>query len=119
MIAQWTMTQAQLATLTFPQIGSICHITESGEPVIGKLSTAASEGLDPQGPFSTVAEYFTAIGEAALRKETTLYGGNSSRFRKLGALVFIDIVEHEALQRATGTLSPQPHGSRHAEHYRR
>jgi len=46
-MAQWTMAQAQLATLAYPQIGSITTITESGEPIIGKLSTAAAEGLVP------------------------------------------------------------------------
>ncbi|KAJ6099093.1 hypothetical protein N7467_000628 [Penicillium canescens] len=46
-ITQWTMAQAQLATLAYPQIGSITAITESVEPVIGKLSTAAAEALVP------------------------------------------------------------------------
>ena len=67
-LSQWTSAQAQLATLAYPLIGSITSIDESGEPVIGKLSTAAADGVMPEGPFSTAVEYFTAIGKAALRR---------------------------------------------------
>jgi hypothetical protein len=67
------MAQAQLATLAYPQIGSITAITESGEPVIGKLSTAAAEALVPKGLFSTAAEYFTALGKAAPRRSQLQY----------------------------------------------
>ncbi|POR39069.1 Protein kinase-like domain protein [Tolypocladium paradoxum] len=90
-MAQWTMAQTQLATLAYTQIGSINSITESGEPVIGKLSTAAAEGLIPQGLFSTATEYFIAIGRAAFRKAKLLdeeRNQNSSHFSisRLGAL---------------------------------
>ncbi|GAB0139139.1 hypothetical protein EsDP_00007353 [Epichloe bromicola] len=99
-MAQWTMTQAQLATLAYPQIGSITSITESGEPVIGKLSTAAAEGLVPQGPFSTAIEFFTAIGQASLRKaklRDEKRNQNLVPSSMLGASVFLDIVQTTGL----------------------
>ncbi|CRK32678.1 hypothetical protein BN1723_016301 [Verticillium longisporum] len=107
-MAQWTMVQVQLATLAFPQIGSISDISESGAPVIGKLSVSASEGLVPQGPFSTSTEYFTATGEAALRK-AELQDRDSSHFNRLGALVFIDIVRNTGLFRDSQTCYPLNH----------
>ncbi|KAJ5711088.1 hypothetical protein N7488_005244 [Penicillium malachiteum] len=64
-------------------------------PILGRLSTAAADGLIPQGPFSTTGEYFTAIGEAALRKgELEEENGNDdlTGTGKLGAYVSLDIV---------------------------
>ena len=95
-MAQWTTTQTSLATLTFPLIGSISAITETGEPIIDKLSSAASEGLMSQGPFSDAVEYFTALGEAALCRTSSYDDGTDKslpHFRRLGALVFLDIVQ--------------------------
>ena len=111
-MAQWTMAQAQLATLAYPQIGSITAITESGEPVIGKLSTAAAEGLVPQGPFSTATEYFTAIGKAALRRaelQDDERNRDSASFSRLGAFVFLDIVQTTDLFGAPQNLFPFNH----------
>ncbi|KAF4970792.1 hypothetical protein FZEAL_9972, partial [Fusarium zealandicum] len=81
-MAQWTTVQASLATLAYPLIGSISSITETGEPVINKLSTAAAEGLTSPGPFSDAVEYFTALGEAALCR-VKLTDTNLPHFRKL------------------------------------
>lgn len=86
-MAQWTMIQASLATLTYPLIGSISAITQTGEPVIGRLSSAAVEGLLSRGPFQDAVDYFTALGEAALRRAHI-----DSGIHKLGALLFLDIV---------------------------
>lgn len=110
-MAQWTMAQAQLATLAYPQISSITSITESGEPVIGKLSTAAAEGLVPQGPFSTAVEYFTAVGKAAFRR-AKLRGEerkNSSHLSRLGAMVFLNIVQTTGLFEASQASYPLNH----------
>lgn len=111
-ITQWTMAQAQLATLAYPKIGSINTITESGQPVIGKLSTAAAEGLDPQGPFSTTNEYFTALGQAALRRaELQEHERNQdlASFSRLGAFVFLDIVQTTGLFSSSQDSFPVNH----------
>ncbi|KAK7923671.1 hypothetical protein PG985_007742 [Apiospora marii] len=97
-MAQWTTTQAQLATLQFPGTGSISSITEIGEPVIGRLSTAAAEGLVQQGPFVSSAEYFTAMGDAALRRvRNRNQDRDRSPFDELGPLVFLDVVNRSGL----------------------
>ena len=71
-----------------------------GEPVIGKLATASAEGLRNEGPFSNAAEYFAAIGDAAISKldlSNTDLKGSSMPFTRLGAIVFRDIVHNTAL----------------------
>lgn len=111
-MTQWTKAQAQLATLSFPQIGSIITTTESGEPVFGKLSTAAAEGLDPRGPFSTATEYFTALGKAALRRaelQDDERSRDSAHSSRLGALVFLDIVQTTGHFRMSQDLFPFNH----------
>ena len=103
-MTQWTMVQAEVATLAYPQIGSISSISETGEPVIGKLASGAAEGLVKQGPFSSAVEYFAAVGEAALGKAGPRppdSQGDSMSFARLGALVFIDIVQHTPLFKGT------------------
>ncbi|KAK5998899.1 hypothetical protein PT974_01283 [Cladobotryum mycophilum] len=107
-MSQWTMVQAQLATVTFPRIGSICSITESGEAVIDRLSHGAAGGLDPQGPFSNTAEYFTAIGEATLQRANR-HHDDRSLFAKLGALAFVDIVQNTDLFQETSSQYPLNH----------
>ncbi|OQD67359.1 hypothetical protein PENDEC_c039G05888 [Penicillium decumbens] len=84
------MAQAPLATLEYPWIDSITATTESGEPIIGKLSIAAAEELVPQGPFSTATEYFTAIGKAALRKAELQDNERIRDSTMLCAFVFLD-----------------------------
>ncbi len=79
--------QTELATLAYPRIGSISSISESGEPIIGRLATASVEELGDAGPFSRTADYFIAIGNAATTKLTT----------RLGAFVFLDIVKTTTL----------------------
>ncbi|QYS98531.1 hypothetical protein H0G86_005710 [Trichoderma simmonsii] len=79
-IAQWTNVQAELATLAYPQIDAICSVSETGDPIIGKL--AAGE-LMKLGPLSRAFDYFTALGNAVANNTTT----------RLGAFVFLDIVE--------------------------
>lgn len=94
------MIQTQLATLKFPKIGSISSITDLGEPVIGKLSTAAAQGLVPQGPYTTSHEFFIAVGEAALRRATPTEASDKPdtlRSFRLGSLVFLDIVRTTGL----------------------
>ncbi|KAI1127359.1 hypothetical protein F5Y10DRAFT_242859 [Nemania abortiva] len=91
-ITQWTRVQAELATLAYPQIGSISSISESGEPIIGKLATASTGGLEEAGPFSRAVDYFTALGNAATNNTTT----------RLGAFIFLDIVKTTDLFGGTG-----------------
>lgn len=85
--------QTELATLAYPQIGSISSISKSGEPIIGRLATASIGGLRDAGPFSRAADYFIAIGNAATNNNAT----------RLGALVFLDIVEKTTLFGSTDT----------------
>ncbi|KAI0509158.1 hypothetical protein F5B22DRAFT_617901 [Xylaria bambusicola] len=92
-IAQWTRVQAELATLAYPQIGSISSISESKEPIIGKLATASAGGLRDLGPFSREVDYFTALGNAAANDPAT----------RLGAFVFLDIVKTTDLFGSTCT----------------
>ncbi|KAI1755397.1 hypothetical protein F4782DRAFT_403614 [Xylaria castorea] len=97
-IAQWTKVQAELATLAYPQIGSISSISELGEPIIGKLATASTGELGETGPFSRAADYFTSLGNAATNNTTI----------RLGAFVFLDIVKTTDLFINTGTEGSFP-----------
>ncbi|KAI1188976.1 hypothetical protein F5B17DRAFT_393082 [Nemania serpens] len=97
-IAQWTRVQAELATLAYPQIGSISSVSELGEPVIGKLATAYTGELEEAGPFSKAADYFTSLGNAATNKTAI----------RLGAFVFLDIVKTTDLFKDTGTEGSFP-----------
>ncbi|KAF5020423.1 hypothetical protein F66182_7550 [Fusarium sp. NRRL 66182] len=109
-MAQWTMIQSSIATLTYPLIGSISAIAESGEPVIGKLSSAAAEGLAVQRPFQNTADYFTALGEAALHRAHT---DNSiqgrSRSCERGVRLFLDIVQSTPLFQTHDARYPLNH----------
>lgn len=86
---QWTRVQTELATLAYPQIGSLCSISPSGEPVIGSLAASSAAELRDTGPFSRAVEYFTAVANAAASKLDS-----STR---LGALVFRDILDKTTL----------------------
>lgn len=109
-MAQWTTIQTSLATLTSPLIGSISDITKTGEPIIDKLSSAASEGLMSPGPFSTAVEYFTALGEAALYRASLHESSQRpSHFHRLGALVFLDIVQSTTFFQASPARYPFNH----------
>jgi hypothetical protein len=111
-LSQWTFAQAQLATLAYPLIGSITSIDELGEPVIGKLSTAAADGVMPEGPFSTAVEYFTAIGKAALRRIVREEDSDSQdlvKSSRLGAFVFLDIIQKTDLFAGPDGLFPLNH----------
>ena len=98
-MTQWTRVQAELATLTSPQIGSIRSISPSGEPVIGGLASSAAE-LRDAGPFSRAVEYFAAIADAAASKLDS-----SAR---LGALVLRDILDKTTLFGDVDTIEQFP-----------
>ena len=83
-MSQLVKVQAELATLAYPQVGSVCSVSESGEPIIGKLASSVGEFCDA-GPFSRAVEYFTAVANAAL----ALLDSSS----RLGAFVFRDILQ--------------------------
>ncbi|KID78829.1 uncharacterized protein G6M90_00g026150 [Metarhizium brunneum] len=109
-MAQWATIQTALATLTSPLIGSISGITKTGEPIVNKLSSAASEGLMSPGPFSTAVEYFTALGEASLYRASRHESNQSmSHFHRLGALVFLDIVQSTPFFQASPAQYPFNH----------
>lgn len=90
--------------MTFPQIGSICLVSETGEPTLGKLSSAPFEGLPHPGPFVDSPSYFYAVAQGRLRSvcEESKYDDDDDngdttdddqRWCKLGILVFLDIVQ--------------------------
>ncbi|KAF2013272.1 hypothetical protein BU24DRAFT_442411 [Aaosphaeria arxii CBS 175.79] len=98
-IARWTSIQAELATFSFAQIGSISHFPTDGQdvPTIGPLAAAVAENFSSGGPFATSQQYFAAVGEArytSARKDISEAGelGESDRFCVLGAFIFCDIV---------------------------
>ncbi|KND90051.1 hypothetical protein TOPH_05339 [Tolypocladium ophioglossoides CBS 100239] len=102
-ITQWTKAQAELATLVYPRIGSISSLSATGEPIIDRLASAAVEGLGDAGPFSTTAEYFNAVGQAAIDRFDADADGSSMSFLRIGALVFCDIISNTTLFKDIGT----------------
>lgn len=98
-ITQWTSVQAELATFTFPQIGSISHFSKDTGAIIGKLSTAVAEGLPDKGPFKEAWDYFAAVAEAKFRQscKNDIANDGSNIFTRLGPFVFKDIVHNTAL----------------------
>ncbi|KAK4130796.1 hypothetical protein BT67DRAFT_452142 [Trichocladium antarcticum] len=97
---QWTRVQAELATLTYSQIGSVCSISPSGEPIIGRLAASSSAELRDAGPFSRAVEYFTAVANAT--------AGKLDSSARLGALVFRDILDKTTLFGDLGTVEQFP-----------
>ncbi|KAJ2892886.1 hypothetical protein MKZ38_009264 [Zalerion maritima] len=98
-ITQWTMAQAELATLAYPRIGSISSVSKTGEPVIDRLATAPAEGFRDEGPFPSATEYFAAVGDAAISRlylSDTDLKGSSMSFTRLGTFIFRDIVHNTA-----------------------
>lgn len=70
------------------------------------------KGSFSRGPFSTATEYFTAIGKAALRRaelQDDERSRGSARFSRLGAFVFLDIVQTTDLFGASQDLLPLNH----------
>lgn len=102
-MAQWTKVQTELATLAYPQIGSICSVSQTGEPIFGRLADASAVGLENAGPFSRATEYFTAVAHAAIER--------LDPSAKLGAFVFLDIVRETTLfgDEDTNELFPLNH----------
>lgn len=88
-MAQWTEIQAELATLTYPTIGSISSFSEDDEPVFGKLAASFSGEIDSGGPFATANDYFTALADTTISK---LQGSS-----RLGAFIIRNIVLKTAL----------------------
>ena len=103
-MTQWTRVQAELATLTSPQIGSICSISPSGEPVIGGLASSAAE-LRDAGPFPRAVEYFAAIANAAIENAPA---GKLDSSARLGALIFCDILDRTTLFGDMNTIEQFP-----------
>ncbi|KAK3682840.1 hypothetical protein B0T22DRAFT_502042 [Podospora appendiculata] len=97
---QWTRVQSELATLTLPQIGSVCSISPSGEPVIGRLAASSGAELRDAGPFSRAVAYFTAVANAA--------AGKLDSSARLGALVFRDILDKTTLFGDMSTVEQFP-----------
>ncbi|KAI9695936.1 MAG: hypothetical protein M1820_008348 [Bogoriella megaspora] len=112
--SQWTAIQAELATVTFPQIGSICHVSETGEATLGRLSSAPFEGLPQVGPFADAVSYFRAVAEGRLcslceandRDDDSSDTADDNRWSKLGTLVFLDIVQSTDIYNDVGSSGP-------------
>jgi len=103
-IAQWTSIQAELATFSFAQIGSLSHYSKEGNgtATVGPLASAAAEHFPSGGPFTTSQQYFAAVGEAryiSARKgaSESEEPDESDKFSVLGAFVFCDIVSSTGL----------------------
>jgi hypothetical protein len=111
-ITQWTSIQAELATFTFPQIGSISHFSKDTGAIIGKLSTAVAEGLSNDGPFTEAWDYFAAVADARFRHacKTDVANDGSNIFTKLGPFVFKDIVHNTTLFKTGGGPFHLDHG---------
>ncbi|KAL7938649.1 hypothetical protein V8C35DRAFT_328649 [Trichoderma chlorosporum] len=94
--AQWTAFQAELAAITFPQIGSISHFSTDTGPSIGPIATSWLENLPNAGPFQSGWDYFIAVAEGlvnyAIQKKRSNTGDAYSRFSILGLLIFRNIV---------------------------
>ncbi|KAJ4147160.1 hypothetical protein LMH87_001705 [Akanthomyces muscarius] len=93
-IGQWTTVQAELVTLTLPAISSISSLSDTGEPIVGKLESATLESFQVRGPFGSSTDYFLAAGHAAQARLAAQ--DDSSRWARLGAAVFCDIVSKKA-----------------------
>ena len=105
-LTQWASVHSELLTIAHPQIGSICDISPSGDPVLGRLSYAASQALPEHGPFSTSADFFLAHAEGTLRLAAQgLYNQDSSGFIDLGVKILTDIVRFTVLF-ADGGVEP-------------
>lgn len=63
-ITQWTVVQAELASFSFPTVGSICSYSKESGATIGKLACAVAESYPTGGPFATAQEFFLAAAEA-------------------------------------------------------
>lgn len=103
-IAQWTSIQAELATFSFAEIGSISQFSKEGNGMatVGPLAAAVAERFPSGGPFTTSQQYFAAVGEArytSARKDASEFEepDESDRFSVLGAFVFCDIVSSTGL----------------------
>ncbi|KAH6994526.1 hypothetical protein EDB82DRAFT_556788 [Fusarium venenatum] len=77
--------------------------TAEGEPVIGRISSAAMDNIFPQGPFQNAAHYFTAAGMGTLRRASE-YDDTQEQpdLYNLGATIFLDIVRYTPLFESHG-----------------
>ncbi|KFY16084.1 hypothetical protein V492_01576 [Pseudogymnoascus sp. VKM F-4246] len=101
-ITQWTSIQAELATFSFPRIGSISHFSKDTGVTIEKLSIAAAEGFSDEGPFWESRSYFSTIAEARLREALEDEVDGNSIFKILGPYVFQDIVNNSTIFKVIG-----------------
>lgn len=92
--AQWTSFQAELATFTFPEIGSISKFSTDTGPIIGAIATSSIDGLPVAGPFHSGWDYFVSVAEGlvALAVQRKQSDTESSPFATLGPLIFRNIV---------------------------
>lgn len=108
-ITQWTRIQAELASFTFPTIGSISRFSKDTGAVIDRLCVAEAEGFDKCGPFASSEAYFAAVGRARYLqacKENEGDGGEGDVFSRLGPYIFHDIVNKTALFNGPSNYGP-------------
>ncbi|KAF2805991.1 uncharacterized protein BDZ99DRAFT_466286 [Mytilinidion resinicola] len=115
-LTQWTSIQAELASFSFPTIGSIAHFAQDTGPTIGKLATAVAEGLQTAGPFLSSHDYFKAVGDAKHLQACKNYEADADDdddddddadiFTVLGPFIFRDIVQRTDLFKGPGNTGP-------------
>ncbi|KAF2498506.1 hypothetical protein BU16DRAFT_570967 [Lophium mytilinum] len=109
-LTQWTSIQAELASFSFPTIGSIAQFTAETGPTIGKLASAAAEGFEAAGPFLSAHEYFTAVGNARYLEASKSAEDDDEEeadiYTVLGPFIFRDIVQHTDLFKGPGNTGP-------------
>lgn len=108
-IAQWTRIQAELASFTFPTVGSISRFSKEKGATIDRLCVAKAESFDRCGPFTSSVAYFAAVGRARnlqACRENEEDGGEGDVFSRLGPYVFQDIVNKTALFNGPSNYGP-------------
>ncbi|KAK4146978.1 uncharacterized protein C8A04DRAFT_34528 [Dichotomopilus funicola] len=113
--AQWTSFQAELATFTFPQIGSISQYSTDTGPIIGAIATSWIDSLPAAGPFHSGWDYFVAVskGLVAQALEKKRSGMENNQFATLGPLIFRNIVRDTEIFK--GDLNQGPFHSNHMD----
>lgn len=100
------MAQAELASFTFPMIGSISEYSRENGPIIDPIATASINGFADCGPLSSSWEYFCNIADArfkaVLARDPNATGDPNSPYElhKLGHFIYRDLVQNSSLFRS-------------------
>lgn len=120
-MAQWTTAQAELASFTFPTIGSISEYSKEKGPTIGPIATASINGFADCGPLSSSWSYFSNLADARFKATLTRDPNpnpnsnpdpnSPSELTKLGHFIFRDLVHNTPLFRSPHAPSASPSAS--------